>query len=247
MIAWQAWGGVWLSIRLGTLKPAPDKWQQLVAETAGEMEVSPRPRVFVANTATLNAFAYQAGHAIFLTRPLLDHLSEQQVRALTAHELGHLQEGRSSHFLRVAQPLIYAPILCLNPLLSKFDFGISLLICLGGFILASRLYARFLQRAEFQADATGHEDLDATHLAEALVILYRENLIPAVLHRGGFKSHPDLYDRIVALGVTPDFDHPAKPQPPLMALLAIACIFVIGIILLGMEVAIQLFREQGLF
>ena len=242
LIAWQAWGGVWLSRKLGTLTPAPEKWKQLVVETAKEMGVDPLPRVFVANTAMLNAFAYPTGHAVFFTRPLLETLPEEQIRALAEHELGHLQEGTGSHLLRVSQPLIYFPILCLNPLASHFDFPVALFISLGGFFLASRLYARFLRKAEFEADTAGpDEESSSTDLAEALTRLHQENLIPAVLPRGGFKSHPDLYDRLLALGVTPDYERPPVPVPALMAMFAFAWILICGILLIALEIAIWWF------
>lgn len=47
--------------------------------------------------------------------------------------------------------------------------------------------------------------------ARALERLYQTNQMPAVMPRRSNKIHPDLYDRMLAAGVTPDFP---KPQPP---------------------------------
>jgi hypothetical protein len=47
--------------------------------------------------------------------------------------------------------------------------------------------------------------------ARALARLYEDNLIPAVLPGRG-RTHPDLYDRLLAVGVQPDFPRPTAPS-----------------------------------
>jgi hypothetical protein len=47
--------------------------------------------------------------------------------------------------------------------------------------------------------------------ARALEKLYRENQIPAV-NVNDRQTHPHLYDRMLAAGITPDYPRPAKPQ-----------------------------------
>lgn len=240
LILWQARGGIWLSRRLGFLTPASSEWVELVEELAGEMKMEKLPKVWVADTAMLNAFALTTGHAVLFTQPLLDSLPREQVRALTAHEIGHLQEGPGSHFLRLIHPLVYLPIICLNPLIEHFDFAMGLLLALGGYLLATRLYMRFLRKAEFAADAAGPEECEETNreLAAALTTLYRENLVPAVLPQGGLKTHPDLYDRLLALGEDPDFERPGAPSSARSAALALLAVLACGLALIPIQILI---------
>jgi Zn-dependent protease with chaperone function len=240
IILWQARGGVWLSRKMGFLTPASSEWVELVEELAREMKMEKLPGVWVANTAMFNAFAFTTGHAVIFTQPLLDSLPREQIRALTAHEIGHLKEGAGSHFLRLIHPLVYLPIICLNPLIGSFDFALGLVIALGGYLLATRLYMKFLQKAEFAADAAGPEECEETNrdLAEALTTLYRENLVPAVLPKSGLKTHPDLYDRLLALGADPDFQRPQSPSSAHATGFAILATFACGLILIVLQILI---------
>ena len=47
--------------------------------------------------------------------------------------------------------------------------------------------------------------------ARALARIYEDSLLPAVNSRK-VESHPDLYDRMEAAGITPDFLRPARPE-----------------------------------
>jgi len=68
------------------------------------------------------------------------------------------------------------------------------------------------RHCEKRADqiATRHES-DAGVFASALLKLYKENLMPAVLAKRQ-STHPDLYDRLIASGVQPDFPRPLPPR-----------------------------------
>lgn len=44
----------------------------------------------------------------------------------------------------------------------------------------------------------------------ALTRLYQDNLVPAIIAKK--HTHPDLYDRLLAAGVTPDFPKPAPAR-----------------------------------
>jgi hypothetical protein len=48
---------------------------------------------------------------------------------------------------------------------------------------------------------------DAGTYARALSGLYQDSLLPAVMAKGR-STHPHLYDRLLAAGVTPDFPRP---------------------------------------
>jgi predicted Zn-dependent protease len=71
---------------------------------------------------------------------------------------------------------------------------------------------RVMTRMEKRADgiASNHEG-DAGTYARALEKAYRFNLTPVVLRKENKGVHPDLYDRLVAAGITPSY---ARPEPP---------------------------------
>jgi hypothetical protein len=55
------------------------------------------------------------------------------------------------------------------------------------------------------------EEMNAGIYACALEKLYRENQSPAV-NASKRATHPHLYDRMIAAGITPDFPRPARPK-----------------------------------
>jgi hypothetical protein len=55
------------------------------------------------------------------------------------------------------------------------------------------------------------EQLNDGIYARALEKLYKENLSPAV-NVNNRQTHPHLYDRMIAAGITPDFQRPARPK-----------------------------------
>jgi len=86
---------------------------------ADEQGISPRLRTWIARFDMLNAFAYQTGHAVILTTPLIETLSKAQTISIIDHELGHLKEGLRARVLRLLSPLIVAPIVRLRHGLSQ--------------------------------------------------------------------------------------------------------------------------------
>ena len=74
---------------------------------------------------------------------------------------------------------------------------------------------RVARRMETRADKIAAENVaDPAVYARALERLYQTNQMPAVMPKRSAKIHPDLYDRMVAAGVTPDYPRPkaAKGQ-----------------------------------
>jgi Zn-dependent protease with chaperone function len=86
-------------------------------------------------------------------------------------------------------------------------------IAIGGFTYFARyLLLRLSVAMEIRADALArsHEAQDGT-FARALAHLSELNLCPAVLP-GKLGTHPQVYDRLVAAGITPDFPRPEPPE-----------------------------------
>jgi hypothetical protein len=93
---------------------------------------------------------------------------------------------------------------------------------------------------ETNADAVGHgnEASEGTY-ARALERLHEVNAVPAVL-RARRVTHPHLYDRMLASGVTPSYPRP-EPPPRLPTLLGawIAPLLVAAALLLPMRVVLK--------
>ena len=67
------------------------------------------------------------------------------------------------------------------------------------------------QRMEKRADALARQEQTGDGIyARTLEKLYQANQMPAVMPRGR-RTHPHLYDRMLAAGLTPDYPRPAPP------------------------------------
>lgn len=196
---------------LGVLKPASEALQNLVAEVSEKMGVPVRA-TWVLSTYVGNAAAFPQTRQLIFTDKLLATLSDEETKGICAHELGHLSEPRKVIVARVLTFFSFYPLIFTRPFnsLSRSDgyafLGLLLFcICLwrAGIVVARRM--------EKRADKMAMENQDAVIYARALSRLYEIGQMPAVMPRRSTKVHPDLYDRMIAAGVTPDF---AKPLPP---------------------------------
>ncbi|HTM58696.1 MAG TPA: M48 family metalloprotease [Candidatus Udaeobacter sp.] len=148
-----------------------------------------------------NAFAMNGG-SVILTDYLLEHLSEREVAATLAHEIGHLRAGhpRKLALTLVASAVVSAailPSLAENVGLSRV-LAIVLSVLLSGFV--TMLVARRFERT---ADAAAIElTRDPESLITALVRLSRVNHVPldwgAWAERG--LTHPSTVRRAHAIG-----------------------------------------------
>jgi len=197
-----------LAKALGWLIPPPERLQNIVTATAAKMNVRCR-EVLVMRLPMAQAYAVPGkGRLIFTTR-LLDLLSDEEIAAVAAHELGHLTESRGMRFMRSTQRFMFWPWIFFNPLMHQF--GILAFFALLIITVAVPHYLRKLSvKLEVRADkiALANEG-DAGTYARALAKLYEDNLTPAVTVTAR-ATHPALYDRMLAAGVTPDFERP-KP------------------------------------
>jgi Zn-dependent protease with chaperone function len=146
---------------------------------------------------------------LLFTERLLEVCPDNEVAAICAHELAHLTESRVARYTRSVQLLTFLPWLFFNPLIHLWGM-IGLFALCGVSLSAPRIYRMISRKLESRADemAKGSE-VDAGTYASALTRLYADNLVPAVITR---TTHPDLYDRILAAGVTPDFARPVAAK-----------------------------------
>ena len=148
---------------------------------------------------------------------LLKMLSDDELEAVLAHELGHFKKkhiikGMFISFattlcalavlawmmkaewfytsLGITQPSTYMALLLFTLVMPVFTFAFQ------------PLFSIFSRKNEFEADAFAAEQTEAKHLIHALVGLYRENastLTPDPLYSAFYDSHPPAPVRIAHL------------------------------------------------
>ena len=234
-------GGVWLLRLLCVVRLAPPHVAAMVNELAREMKVPGRVRVFELEWAQVNAVAWVTYRAVGFSRSLLEVMTQDEVRAIAAHELAHLIEPQWVRTVRVVHMFAY---LAAVPVIKYGgNFGI-----LAGWLLILAIalgYRRFTRRMEVRADRLESEAVaDADAYMRSMVKLHEANLAPAVMP--GSQSHPHLYDRLLAGGIPPDFPRPMAPSrvKPLLAALAatLATIVVMFLILVAVMCGQRLVR-----
>lgn len=200
----------WLVARaLGWVCTAPSRVHRLMTTAALRAGV-PAPRnVYEFRLANANAYALRRG--IAFSTGALDVLSDDELVAVLLHELAHIAEPprvrRLRFFARALLALaIFAPVpIALGLKTPAFVF------CGGWLVLVAARWARRVERRlEAAADASAAALEDTAVYARALERLHVVNLVPAVL--GQATTHPDLYDRMLAVGVQPSFARPAPPD-----------------------------------
>jgi Zn-dependent protease with chaperone function len=238
------WAGVPLLQLLGAAKPASERLRAAVERAAHSAGIAPA-RVLEIELSTANAFALPIPKWLVFTRRAVSGLSDSELEALAAHELGHLAEPRSVVFARALGALALVPLGFARVFIEEFGRLpglIALLLCVA---LLALPIARARRRLEEAADAAANRDHsncdepghDPTPppFAHSLARLGELNAIPAVsFGRGG--THPHLYDRWLASGLTPSF---ARPAPPSALRLLFGAGAAIAVILIALPLALQ--------
>jgi STE24 endopeptidase len=170
-------------------------------------------------SAHANAYFTGLGSSrrIVLYDTLIEQLSEQELEAVLAHEIGHYQRKHINKRLVLTMGLGLLAFALLGWLAQQPWFfqglgvtsaqppGAALTLLLFffalppvGFFIAP-LMSRWSRAHEFEADAYAAEHCGAEPLVQALLKLYRDNastLTPDALHSAFYDSHPNAAERI---------------------------------------------------
>jgi len=192
------------------LKPAEQRLQQIVNMATMRMNVAVR-QTWQLDGPLANAFAFTTTRELVFSNRLLEICTDEEVSAICAHELAHLKESKTVLAGRLLGSLSFFPLIFIIPSIHHFGTTGIFLPYLGMFIIAK--FARWLsQRMEKRADQLAlSEQPNEGIYAGALEKIYRENQIPAV-NVNNKQTHPHLYDRMLAAGITPDYPRPIKPR-----------------------------------
>jgi Zn-dependent protease with chaperone function len=205
LIFWSHRGWILTGRRLGFFVPPPERLQKIVRDTAARMNIPVR-EFWVMRSSGSQAFALPAAQALLFTDRMLELLPDDEIATVCAHELAHLTEAKTEYYKRYIQWFAFLPWLFFKPVVHIFGvFGYVILACFT--TIVPRVYRDISRKLEERADRMAKaEERDSGTYARALARIYEDNLIPAVT--AGRGTHPHLYDRLVAAGLTPDFPRP---------------------------------------
>jgi Zn-dependent protease with chaperone function len=198
------------------LLPANAILKTLVAEVSQKMQV-PVSAAWILPSYVCNAVALPQIRQLIFTDRLLLTLSDEQTKAVCAHELGHLRESRKLLFVRIVLLVMFFTVIFMRPFLA-FEYDnphvVQMLVIYFIFMCLNVFFARRMARQmEIRADKAALENqMDTAVYARALAHVYEANQMPAVMPRRSRGAHPDLYDRMLAAGLTPDFPKPSPPK-----------------------------------
>lgn len=193
------------------LRPARPRLRSLVEATSAAMAVPVRATWEMVST-TANAFAFVTTRELAFSGQLVDACPDDELQAICAHELGHLTESRWTLAGRILGALLLFPLIFARP---AYELGREAGWAALGFLVLGIWYGhlRLAQTMEKRADRVARESVEeAASYARALERIHRINLVPAVLKKNAGQIHPDLYDRMLAAGLTPEFARPAPPS-----------------------------------
>jgi Zn-dependent protease with chaperone function len=200
----------WPLAKTGLLVPAPKPFTEIVQRAAQRCGVRVRNIWMLRSPAGYAAALPSTGDLIF-SQGMLAQQTSDEIDAVCAHELAHLNESRWTIFLRVVITMWILPLVLVKPVFHGFGLtGVALLVLMAVFPLII-IGRRLGRRMEVRADLAAKEhQLEAGVYARALERLYEINQMPAVMPSNRM-IHPHLYDRLLAAGVTPGYPRPAKP------------------------------------
>ena len=220
---------------LGVIRSASDRLERVMASVSEAMGIRPRSLVEM-GVPVANALAFPHLGRVACTPALLSILNDEELATILAHELAHLSEPRQARGTRLARPfasscLIMSPVALFlasrardSTSAALWAFALYVLIfVLIVYLGRSRV---LLRRMEVRADefAKRFEPTPGVY-AQALEKLHRANLVPMVLIARNL-THPNLYDRLVALGARPDYP---RPEPPPRRLEGLGILVALGL------------------
>ncbi|UJR80396.1 M48 family metalloprotease [Sandaracinus amylolyticus] len=205
-------GGLAMSVATRAMIPAPES-VRAIAVAAAEAEGVRLAAVLRVPTERLtNAGAIPWARTMIVTDRIVALLTPSELRAVLAHEAGHLSEGPWVASARLATAITLIFMLTtgvrvgsvLHPDGAQIAIAVALVIAVPALLLVRRLARRMEERADARARSTS----GSAALADALTKIHDDARAP--MTTGARRVHPDLYDRLVACGRDPG----PRPAPP---------------------------------
>jgi Zn-dependent protease with chaperone function len=206
LICWNQFGWLKAGQVLGLMSSPPERLVNIARNVAGKMDVSFN-ELFLMRSSLAQAYALPSRKALLFSSRLLDLLTDEEINSVCAHELAHLTESRGDYYKRYVTWIMFLPWTLVKPVIHTFgDAGFMMLLVTT--FVAPIIFRHVSHKLEMRADTIAHtNESNPGAYARALAKIYEDNLVPAVNAKDR-ATHPHLYDRLLAAGVTPDFPRP---------------------------------------
>ena len=217
---------------------APAHVTAMVEGLCTEMGVKGKVTVYVFEWAQVNALASIVHRWVGFSSEMIKALSLEELRSIAAHELGHLLEPAWLRWIRIIQKFSYLPTVFIFMYGGRYGFFFGFLAVLAIMAANKRVVLYGEKRADRLQSAASQSEV----YMSAMVKLHELNLQPAVMP--GKQTHPDLYERLIAAGIQPDFPRPPAPskRKPLWTALGMSAA---GLVFcFALMVGIQLLRRS---
>ncbi|MFN7142056.1 MAG: M48 family metalloprotease [Limisphaerales bacterium] len=207
---WNYDGGIRVARSIGLVSPAPERLQKVCRETATRMGV-PVKEVLLLGGFQAQAFAVPSTRQLLFSERILEILSDAELAAVCSHELAHLTESKIDQCKRFILGFMFSPWLLFKPVVHHFGMLGFIFLCLNT-LLIPFIFQKFSHKLEVRADEIATKSqLNEGSYARALERLHEDNLLPAVMAKDQL-THPHLYDRLIAAGISPNFPRPAPAK-----------------------------------
>jgi Zn-dependent protease with chaperone function len=204
------WGAWHFAKAIGLIVPVTPRLQRIVEEAASRAGC-PAPPAGIIRWHPANALAFPFAQTIAFTPSIIELLSDEELIAVGMHEIAHLNESVGHRLTRLSWLLVAFPFFTFPVWFETFGVA-GLFIPVFIYLVGARLLRAFSQKMERRADAhASAQEGDEGAYARALEKLYEFNRVPAVMPGKG-RTHPHLYDRLVAAGCPPDYPRPRPPS-----------------------------------
>lgn len=224
LIFWQS--GLAILKLFGQARPASGRLRVAVERATASTGVHPRA-VWEVPWSAANAFAYPLRQEVAVTDGSLRLLDEDELATVVAHELAHLAEPTRVKLARASALLVFLLLIAIPPVAGSWGFG-GVLVLLGAMWAIVLALLALNRRQEHRADAVARaSEEEAGREAIGLEKLYQAQLLPVVQGARYARSHPDLWDRMLAAGVQPSYPRPKPPR--FRALLVLASFGIIAL------------------
>jgi Zn-dependent protease with chaperone function len=243
MVSLMVWGIVTLDlggILRGHRVPVPERLQRIVSEAAAQAGVA-MPKIMLVDGDIANAAAMPLNRRIVASTALLELLDDDELAAVIRHELGHLNDGGGTAMMILLTPLLFLPLFVIRPLAESLRMSGAWLAFVLWLVVTLRLYNLLSRSRERHADKDASIS-DPAALARALEKMYRRGCIPAVMKIS--TTHPDLWTRLEALNIVPDWPRPA-PVTNKDANEAYRSTAIISLLALGAALVVILLRWEN--
>ncbi len=200
-----------LGRRLGLVCPVTEPVVGMVRELSEELGMRP-PKVLSIRVAAANAFALPK-HRMILVTPMVERLLEPDLmKAILAHEMGHLAETETHGSIRILRASSPVVILLAIPLAGLLDWPLLPAATVVLYLVMLRRFHAWSSARETDADSfAGGTTGGPLKFARALERIHELGETPAVMGRKE-STHPELVQRLAELGYTPEWSAPDPPS-----------------------------------